>query len=110
MSFERHLVLQINLKLFLFDVAEESFTQSLNTATKYSITAEFFNTGGPAQTYLSWSYTGQAKQNISSSAFSYISLTTYSPLSITVGPTWGDGYRTPSEQWDDDIVCGILNY
>ena len=82
-------------------VSEESFTMTLNTATKYSITAEFFNTGGPAQAYLSWSYTGQTKQYIPSSAFSYISFTSSSPLAVTVGPTWGDGYWTPSEQWDD---------
>ena len=71
---------------FVDSISEESFTVTLNTLTKYSISAEFFNSGGPAQVLLSWAYTGHAKQTIPSSAFSYKSFTGSSPLSITINP------------------------
>ena len=85
-------------------VSEESFTITLNTATKYSIVAEFFNTGGPAQAILSWSYTGQTKTTIPPSAFTYKAFTNSSPLSVSVTPQWGNGFRVSGESCDDGII------
>ena len=82
-------------------VTEESFTISLNTETKYKVVSEFYNVGGPAQSYLSWSYPGQAKEIIPSNYLTYKGLTSSSPLQVTVNPSWGNGVRSLNEQCDD---------
>ena len=82
-------------------VSEEFFTITLVTGTKYKVVAEFFNTGGPAQSYLSWAYTGQAKIIVPSNYLSYKGLTSSSPFSVIVNPSWGNGIRTSNEFWDD---------
>ena len=82
-------------------ISEDNFSITMNKNNKYKFVIEFYNSGGPAQLILSWSYPSQSKITIPDSAFSFTSYISSTPLTIFVSPSWGNGIRNSNEECDD---------
>ena len=86
---------------WIWSVVTDTFSVNLKALTKYKIVAEMENDGGISQAVLSWSYTGQAKTTVPSSAFYYSQYLTSTPITFSIQSSWGNSVRTINEDWDD---------
>ena len=64
--------------------------------------AQFYNTGGPGGGRLYWSYGSQPSIIVPTSNYQVVNdYVNNVPLNIKISSSWGNGYKSYNEEWDD---------
>ena len=88
-------------------VETESFTATMKAGQLYQMITEFNDSGGAAEAYLYWSYTGQSKTVIPRSNLKYLQYVKNAPITLQIYPFKNDVSPPVNEKSNSTISSSV---